>query len=111
MFGVHFDPVNIVNSPQRYYNNGAMIRDLARRLGPHIVSCHVKDIILRDKLTVHLQETPAGTGRLDYVTYIREVSRLDPDTPFMLEHLRSEKDYDLAAAHIRSVARGLGITL
>ena len=111
MFGVHFDPVNLVNSPQRYYNNGAMIRDFVRQLGPHIGSCHVKDIILREGLTVHLDETPAGTGHLDYVTYIQEVNRLDPDTPFLLEHLHNEGEYDLAAAHIRSVAQGLGITL
>jgi len=111
MFGVHFDPVNIVNSPQRYYNNGALIREFVRQLGPHIASCHVKDIALREGLTVHLEETPAGTGRLDYVTYIHEVSRLDPDTPFMLEHLRSEAEYDQAAAHVRSVARSLGLTL
>jgi hypothetical protein len=41
---------------------------------------------------------------LDYATFLRELDRLDPDTPLMLEHLKTPDDHHLAANHIRSVA-------
>lgn len=30
----HFDPVNLVNSPQRYFRSGDLIRDFVEKLGP-----------------------------------------------------------------------------
>src|SRR2546430_12710820 len=39
-FAVHFDPANLVNSPERYYHNDVLIREFVSRLGPHIKSCH-----------------------------------------------------------------------
>src|SRR5262249_20880960 len=52
-FGVHLDPVNMISSPQLYFDNAALIRDCFAKLGPHIKNCHAKDILLRSKLTVH----------------------------------------------------------
>lgn len=110
-FAVHFDPVNIVSSPQRYYSSGALIRDCLDKLGAHLQSCHAKDIILSTKLTVHLDEIRPGLGGMDYHTYLRELDRLDPDIPLMLEHLPSAEEYALAATHIRSVAGEVGVEL
>jgi len=110
-FAVHLDPVNLVCSPQRYYATDALIRDCFRKLGPFIKSCHAKDIILREQLTVHLDEVRPGLGGLDYRTFLTELDRLDADTPLMLEHLASAEQYDLAAAHIRSVAQDAGVTI
>jgi sugar phosphate isomerase/epimerase len=110
-FAVHFDPVNIVSSPQRYFATGDLIRDFVARLGPHIRSCHAKDIILRDHLTVHLDECRPGTGALDYRTLLRELDRLDPELPLMLEHLPDAAEYRLAAGHIRAEAAAAGVTL
>lgn len=110
-FGVHLDPVNIVCSPQRYFANGDLIRECIRKLGPHIKSCHAKDIALADRLTVHLDEVRPGLGGLDYATFLREVESLGPDTPLMLEHLSDAEQYGLAAEHIRSVAGRVGVEL
>ena len=33
-FAVHLDPVNLINSPQRYFENGAIIRECFEKLGP-----------------------------------------------------------------------------
>lgn len=107
-FAAHFDPVNIVNSPRRYYSTGALIREFVEKLGPHIRSCHAKDIILQQKLTVHLDEIRPGLGGLDYKTYLREIAKLG-DIPIMLEHLPNAEEYRLAAEHVRSVGRGLGM--
>lgn len=110
-FAAHLDPVNLVCSPQRYYGNAALIRECFEKLGPHIRSCHAKDIILHPNLTTHLDEARPGLGGLDYATFLREAERLGPDTPVMLEHLEDEASYAAGAAHVRDVAKRVGVTL
>jgi sugar phosphate isomerase/epimerase len=110
-FGVHFDPVNIVNSPSVYFRNGEMMRDFIHRLGHHIRACHLKDILLRDHLTVHLDEVTPGQGTLDYRTLLTELAALDPDLPILLEHLPNATEYDSAAAYVRKVAEEVGVPL
>lgn len=109
--GVHFDPVNLINSPQRYFRNSDLIRAFVAALGSQIRSVHVKDSQLANRLTVHLDEARPGTGGLDLHTLLRELKRLDPTLPIMLEHLPNESEYDLAAAHVRAVAQEEGILL
>ncbi|CAA9578608.1 MAG: Xylose isomerase domain protein TIM barrel [uncultured Thermomicrobiales bacterium] len=109
-FGVHLDPVNMVSSPQRYFGNGDLIRESFRKLGPHIRNCHAKDITLATGLTVHLDEVRPGLGILDYATFLRELSRLDPDTSVILEHLAEPGDYRAAGEYVRGVAAREGLT-
>jgi sugar phosphate isomerase/epimerase len=108
-FGVHVDMVNVINSPQRYFENAALIREWFTKLGPHIKSCHAKDTLLATKLTTHLDEVRPGLGYLDYRTLLRELDKLEPDTPLMIEHLHAEEDYRLSAAYIRGVADEIGL--
>lgn len=108
-FAVHLDPVNLVCSPQRYFRSGELIRECFEKLGPHIKSCHAKDILLQTKLTTHLDEIRPGLGGLDYATFLRELSKI-PDTPLMLEHLSGTEEYRLAADHVRSVAKSIGLS-
>ncbi|MBN1671004.1 MAG: sugar phosphate isomerase/epimerase [Kiritimatiellae bacterium] len=110
-FAVHFDPVNIVCSPQIYFNTGAFLRDAFDKLGPHIRSCHAKDIVLENHLTVHLSEVRPGEGCLDYRTYLRELNKLDCDISLMIEHLREEDQFKAAADHIRAVAKEEGMAI
>jgi len=110
-FAVHYDPVNLVNSPALCYQTGAMIRDAFAKLGKYIKSCHAKDIILRENLTVHLDEARPGLGALDYRAFLSELAKLDADTPMFLEHLPSSEEYKLAADHIRGIARELNVSL
>ncbi|MCX6360444.1 MAG: sugar phosphate isomerase/epimerase [Armatimonadetes bacterium] len=109
-FAVHLDPVNLVCSPQRYFGNADLLRACFKKLGPHIRSCHAKDIILRSNLTTHLDEVVPGQGGLDYGVYLTELSKLAPDIPLMMEHMAKPEEYRAAAAHIRKVAaeKGLG---
>jgi sugar phosphate isomerase/epimerase len=108
-FAAHLDPVNLVNSPRRYFNSGQLIRECFSKLGPYIKSCHAKDIILEKKLTTHLNETRPGLGGLDYETFLRELSKL-PGIPLMLEHLASQEQYRQAADHIGAVAKKAGLS-
>lgn len=110
-FAVHLDPVNLICSPQRYFANGALLKECFKKLGPYIKSCHAKDIRLSGQLTVHLEEVRPGEGALDYRTYLRALSELDADTPLMLEHLPNAAEYSLAARHIRAVAAEEAIAL
>jgi len=110
-FAAHLDPVNIVASPRLYYTNAALLRECFAKLGPAIRSCHAKDIALRQAFTVHLDEVRPGLGGLDYRTFLAELDRLDPDVTLMMEHLPDAGEYALAAEHIRSVAREVGVAL
>jgi sugar phosphate isomerase/epimerase len=101
-FGVHLDPVNIVTTPSIYYNNGAMISDCFKKLGPHIRSCHAKDITLREDNNIpQFDEIVAGKGNLDYITFLTELAKLK-DVPLMMEHLNTAEEYEKAAAYIRA---------
>jgi sugar phosphate isomerase/epimerase len=108
-FAVHLDPVNLICSPQRYFKNGRIIWECFKKLGPHIKSCHAKDILLSTKLTTHLDEVRPGLGGLDYAVFLKELSKF-PHVPLMLEHLPNAEEYRLAATHIRSVAKSLGLS-
>jgi len=110
-FAVHFDPVNLVSSPRLYYSNRDLISDFIDRLGPYIKSCHAKDVTLSEKPLVHLDEVRPGLGNLDYATLLDKLDALDRDTPLMLEHLSSEREYRQAASYIREVGQRIGIAL
>lgn len=110
-FAVHLDPVNLINTPQKFYQTGAFLKHCFELLGPYIRSCHAKDIQLGGRLTVHLEEVPPGMGSLDYRTFLTLVHQLDPDTPVLLEHLTTPSEYEGAAEHIRATCRDLAIVL
>jgi sugar phosphate isomerase/epimerase len=104
-FAVHLDPVNMVTSPEIYFNNGKMIIECFRKLGPLIKSCHAKDIRLReDNYTPHLSEVMPGQGFLDYPVFLRELAKY-PGVPLMMEHLQTDAEYRQAASYIRSVEK------
>jgi sugar phosphate isomerase/epimerase len=110
-FAVHLDPTNLINSPAKFYDNAGLLRECFAKLGPHIRCCHAKDITLADELTVHLAEAIPGQGALDYRVLLTELDRLDPDTPILVEHLTTDAEYAAAVAHIRDVARELGLQI
>lgn len=107
-FAVHLDPVNMISSPQRYYNNAAFLKECFAKLGPYIKSIHAKDIIILPELTVHLEERRPGLGHLDYTIFLQETSKLK-DIPFMLEHLENQAEYELAADYVRKTGSKAGI--
>ena len=106
---VHLDPVNMINSPRRYFDNTSFLNECFSILGQYIKSCHAKDIIIRDKLTVHLDEVRPGLGKLDYHTFLTCANQLD-DVPFMLEHLPQD-EYSVAAEFVRQTAQSINIML
>jgi sugar phosphate isomerase/epimerase len=110
-FGVHLDVVNIINGVDRYFGNTAVIQECLEKLGPQIVSCHLKDIRLGDELTVHLSEVILGEGGFDIPAYLRGIAQLPHDPPVLLEHLETEEEYDRARRYAMKVAADAGIDL
>jgi sugar phosphate isomerase/epimerase len=109
-FAVHLDVCNVINSPERMYNNAAVIRDCFAKLGRWIVSCHAKDVAWEVELQVHLKEVIPGRGQVDYKTYLTELSKLSVDAPLMLEHLKTADEYAEGRGYIQGVARELGLS-
>jgi sugar phosphate isomerase/epimerase len=107
-FAAHIDIANIINSPERFYQNTQLINDTFKKLGKWVVSCHAKDVVGKD---VHFAETMPGRGGMDYVTYLRNVTALPRTVPLMLEHLRTPQEYDEARLFIIKTAQETGIPL
>jgi sugar phosphate isomerase/epimerase len=111
-FGVHLDLVNLINCPRAYFTSGNLMKECIRLFGDRIISAHAKDVKLKEpSISVILEEVIPGGGGLDIAANIRELHKLAQTVPFMIEHLKSEEEYDRAAAHIRRVARKEGIDL
>jgi sugar phosphate isomerase/epimerase len=108
-FAAHLDPVNLVMTPRVYFDSGALIRACFRKLGPHIVSCHAKDILLHHRAALHFDEVMIGDGALDYRTYLTELDRLDADVPLMLEHLEGA-EYATARERLFALGRNAGVS-
>jgi sugar phosphate isomerase/epimerase len=110
-FGVHLDPCNAVNCPQRFYENTALLNECFDKLGPKIASCHAKDLAWSDpvEMNVHLVEVVPGTGVMDYATYLRRVAALPGEVPLLLEHLGDARQYDQARRHIQTLGRKIGV--
>ncbi|GLQ53689.1 sugar phosphate isomerase/epimerase family protein [Devosia nitrariae] len=109
-FAAHLDPVNLVMTPRTYFDTGTLIRECFAKLGPHIVSCHAKDILLYDRAALHLDEVTIGDGVLDYRTYLTELEKLPGDVPLMLEHLEADQ-YVLARDRLSTIAASIGVSL
>ena len=112
MFGVHLDLVNLINCPRAYWNSAAIMAECLSLFGDRIVAAHAKDIKMQEPaISVILEEVRAGEGDLDIGAFVRGLQGLPQEVPLMLEHLSSEEEYDLAAAHYRKVALAEGIEL
>jgi len=110
-FGVHLDPVNLINSPKRYYENSTLLEECFEKLGKWIVSCHAKDSLLPDDhYTAYFKEVRPGTGSMDYRTYLRGLESLSQDAPLLIEHLATAEEYNLAKEYIFSVGEEIGIS-
>jgi len=107
-FAAHLDPVNLVITPRQYFDTGALIRECFATLGPWIVSCHAKDIVLHHQAALHFDEIMIGQGRLDYRAYLSELDRVGRDVPLLLEHL-SEPEYAIARDQVFKVGDAVGV--
>ncbi len=109
-FGVHLDPCNLVNSPEKFYRNADLLNECFDKLGRWIVSCHAKDLTWDIEMNVHFREVVPGTGSLDYATYLRRLSQLPQNPPLMIEHLKTSEEYAAGAKYIVEVGQKDGLS-
>ncbi|MDD6915693.1 MAG: sugar phosphate isomerase/epimerase [Eubacteriales bacterium] len=102
-FGVHLDIVNMINTPQKYLFNEQFTSDAISLLGGYIKSCHIKDVLLENHLTVSLKEVPCGEGGFNLKNYIEKIDKLDANMPVVIEHLAVEEEYIKAIKYINEL--------
>ena len=91
--GIHFDFVNMINSPQRYFHINEFMQECFDKIGDRILSCHLKDIRLKRELTFQLEETNCGNGILDIEQLIQHLQNYNHDMPVIIEHLDTDEEY------------------
>lgn len=102
-FGVHFDLINMVTSPEKYFFLDDFLDECLDKLGDKILSCHLKDIKLLEPYTLRLAECPCGEGVLNIKRYLNKVSELDEDMPVLIEHLNSDEEYIRSVEYVKSL--------
>jgi sugar phosphate isomerase/epimerase len=109
-FGVHLDPCNLVNSPEKFYGNSALLNECFDKLGKWIVSCHAKDLTWDVEMNVHFREVVPGKGNLDYATYLKRVAELPQGPPLMIEHLANAQEYAAGRDFIFEAGKKAGLS-
>ena len=110
-FAVHLDAINMINSAERYFNTEGFIDECAELLGDRVKSCHIKDVRLAEEFTLRLEECAPGQGEFPLRYYAERFDRIDPDMPFILEHLSRDEDYHTYLKVLKEELNGLYKTL
>ena len=100
-FGTHLDVVNMITTPRRYFFNEEFLEECFQKLHGTIVSCHLKDIILKQEYTFQLQECTCGEGTLDIELYARLATAENPCMPMIIEHLTTDEEYVASVRYVR----------
>lgn len=102
-FAVHLDPMNMINTPERYFFTEKFLDRTFELLGDKIKSCHIKDVHLRQEFTFQLQETMVGQGEFPLQYYAKKINELDPEMPVILEHLNLDDEYRKGIAYLHKI--------
>ena len=102
-FGTHLDVVNMITSPRRYFFNDEFLEECFEKLHGTIVSCHLKDILLKQEYTFQLEECACGQGTLDIQRYIRLATAGNPCMPMIIEHLTTDAEYIASVQYVREL--------
>lgn len=109
MIRCDLDPVNWITR-ETVYDTGKAITGMADTLGDLIIGGHAKDVTIEDRLVLHLSECPAGTGLLEWETFLPRIEALNPDFPLVVEHCSSE-ELPRISEFLHAKAKELGITV
>jgi sugar phosphate isomerase/epimerase len=104
-----WDPVNWITL-RTVYDTGRAMRQMVDVLRPYIVSAHAKDVVIEDRLVVHLDNVATGDGLLDYATFFQLMEALDPAYPIIVESA-SVAQLPAVKAVLDRTAQALGITV
>ena len=100
-FGTHLDVINMVTSPKRYFFNDEFLEECFAKLKGTIVSCHLKDVRLKEEYTFQLEECACGEGSLDLPLYARLATKENPRMPMIIEHLTTDEQYEASVRYVQ----------
>lgn len=103
------DPVNWLTL-DTVFRSGEAIDHMVDVLGQHIFNAHSKDVVVENKLVLHIDERPTGQGVLDHDRLMRRIEDLGPERFLVVEHAAVE-DLPAAKAFLDRKAAALGITV
>lgn len=103
------DPVNMIPSIPLAYRNRVVVDELFDVLGDEVAAAHIKDVVVEDRLVVHIAERPAGQGLLDMGHFLRRFEASCPDGWVLIEHIPDDA-VPAAAAAMRAAADQAGLT-
>jgi sugar phosphate isomerase/epimerase len=104
------DPVNFIGTLSDYYDTASLLRRFIVPLAGRIACAHAKDIVLENRLALHLDEGAPGEGGLDYVMFLQLLAQNAPDTSLIVEHVPVERAIAGAAYVVDQAARA-GVSL
>lgn len=84
------DPVNWLTL-HTVFRNGAAINRMVDVLGSRIFNAHAKDVVVEKRLSLHINEVPAGQGILDWDRFMRRIEALGPERFLVVEHAAVEE--------------------
>ena len=100
-FGTHLDVVNMITTPRRYFYNDEFLEECFQKLHGTIVSCHLKDILLKQEYTFQLQECACGEGSLNIERYAQLATAENPCMPMIIEHLTTDEEYVASVRYVQ----------
>ena len=106
---VTLDPQNMLNS-STYYRTTELINECFDLLGEDICYAHAKDVNWISTMLPAFEWVVAGTGTMDFETYLVRLSRLNYTRPLLLEFL-SREQYPMAKKHIEDTAAKVGVMI
>jgi sugar phosphate isomerase/epimerase len=104
------DPVNYIGSVAEYYDTAGVLQRFLPPLAGRIACAHAKDILIGDRLTLHLDEGAPGEGNLDYGAFLRLLDQHAPGACVIVEHMPLERIIP-GVAYLRRVAEANGVDL
>jgi sugar phosphate isomerase/epimerase len=99
----NLDLVNYVGTIDDAYDPSALQARLLQELGEFVRAVHLKDVMVEERLVLHVGETIPGRGNVDFRSLLTEIRQVCPDCWLILEHLDPE-DLPEAVAAVRRVA-------
>lgn len=101
-FSAHLDVVNMITSPKRYFFNDEFLKECFEILKGNILSCHLKDIHLKEEYTFQLEECACGKGELNLELFAELASKENPNMPMIIEHLTTDQEYFDSVAYVQN---------
>jgi hypothetical protein len=108
-FRLPLDVSRLVNRPERFSTNSALLEECRRKHGRGIVSCHARDPDRIPEMNLHFVEFFPGRGRIDDRTWLRALASAPFPVPLMPEHARTADEYAEGGSFLRRTAAEPGL--